>query len=291
MAFKRMTDAEIFEGLEFSFMTESKIRLTILEYINEVSRRKLYLKFDCTSLFQFLTEKFKLSPACAQSRIDGARLLNEIPSIAEDIKSGDLNLTQMSIVARSVREKSKTQAVGTELKREILEEIKGLDLKATQTSVCAKLEIAPVVYEKVRLQADRSSRIEATFTEEQLAEQNRVRDLVSHTHPHLSFEALVDLLTKNFLKRNDPELKATSLNEVTLSQSRGYVPRPVRRVVFKKQKCCQHKNSDGHICGSTFQLQIDHIMPIWAGGGSEIENLQVLCGVHNRLKYKKEAGL
>jgi 5-methylcytosine-specific restriction endonuclease McrA len=288
--FERMTDIEIFKGLEFSFMTESKLRLTILEYIKEVSVRKLYLQYDCTSLFQFLTEKFKLSPACVQSRIDAARLLKEIPAIAEDIKSGDLNLTQMSIVARSVREKSQTQVVEPETKRELLREIKGLDLKATQACVCAKLEIAPVVHEKIRVQADRSSRTEATFSEEQIAEQKRVRELVSHAHPHLTFEGLVDLLTKDFLQRNDPELKATSLNEVTPSQNRSYVPRPVRRIVFKLQKCCQHKNSDGRICGSTFQLQIDHIVPLWAGGGSEIENLQALCGVHNRMKYRNEAG-
>jgi 5-methylcytosine-specific restriction endonuclease McrA len=291
MDFTRMTDTEIFNGLEFSFFTECKIRLTILEYITEVSARKLYLKYDCTSLFQLLTEKFKLSPACAQSRIDAARLLKEIPSIAEHIKSGDLNLSQMSIVARSVREKSKTQAVNTETKKALLEEIKGLDLKTTQAADCAKLEIAPVVPEKIRIQADRSARIEVTFTEEQTAQQNRVKELVSHAHPHLTFEALVDLLTKDFLKRNDPELKSSSHSDATPSQNRSYVPKPVRRVVFRQQKCCQHRNSDGRVCDSRYQLQIDHKVPLWAGGGSELENLQVLCGVHNRQKYRVESGL
>jgi 5-methylcytosine-specific restriction endonuclease McrA len=291
MDFKRMSDQELLNGLESSFVAESKLRLTILELIKEVFNRKLYLQHGCTSLFQFLTEKFKVSPACAQSRIDAMKLLKEIPEIADDIGAGDLNLTQMSIVARSVREKAKTGAVNSELKRELLQEIKGLDIKTTQATVCAKLEIAPVVHEKVRVQADRSVRIEATFSEQQVAEQTRVRELVSHAHPHLSFEALVDLLTKDFLKRNDPELKATSQSEVRVSQRRGYVPKAVRRIIFSEEKCCQHKDSNGRVCGSRFQLQIDHKIPLWAGGTSERENLQLFCGVHNRMKYKTEAGL
>jgi hypothetical protein len=41
-------------------------------------------------------------------------------------------------------------------------------------------------------------------------------------------------------------------------------------------------------CRSKFLLQIDHIVPIWAGGTNAPENLQLLCAVHNRLKYKLE---
>ena len=39
------------------------------------------------------------------------------------------------------------------------------------------------------------------------------------------------------------------------------------------------------ICGSTKGLQYDHIIP-WSRGGSSIDpdNIQLLCGYHNRLK-------
>jgi hypothetical protein len=41
-------------------------------------------------------------------------------------------------------------------------------------------------------------------------------------------------------------------------------------------------------CGSTIELQYDHIIPVALGGATSAENLQILCGPCNR---KKGAGL
>jgi 5-methylcytosine-specific restriction endonuclease McrA len=37
-------------------------------------------------------------------------------------------------------------------------------------------------------------------------------------------------------------------------------------------------------CGSTFELQFDHVIPVALGGATSPENLQVLCGDCNRAK-------
>ncbi len=59
---------------------------------------------------------------------------------------------------------------------------------------------------------------------------------------------------------------------------RGTLPQAMRRVVFERDggQCVQ--------CGTTFDLQYDHILPVALGGATTVENLQLLCGTCNRAK-------
>jgi 5-methylcytosine-specific restriction endonuclease McrA len=52
----------------------------------------------------------------------------------------------------------------------------------------------------------------------------------------------------------------------------------MRRAVFERDggKCAQ--------CGSNFDLQYDHVLPVALGGATTIDNLQLLCGDCNREK-------
>lgn len=56
------------------------------------------------------------------------------------------------------------------------------------------------------------------------------------------------------------------------------IPREVRRTVFERYggKCAE--------CGSTFDLQYDHVIPVALGGATTAENLQLLCAPCNREK-------
>ena len=60
--------------------------------------------------------------------------------------------------------------------------------------------------------------------------------------------------------------------------TREPVPVDVRRVVFERDggKCVQ--------CGSAFDLQYDHILPLSLGGATTVENLQLLCADCNQRK-------
>jgi 5-methylcytosine-specific restriction endonuclease McrA len=59
---------------------------------------------------------------------------------------------------------------------------------------------------------------------------------------------------------------------------RELIPREVRRAVFERDggKCAQ--------CGSNFDLQYDHVIPVALGGATTIGNLQLLCADCNREK-------
>lgn len=60
--------------------------------------------------------------------------------------------------------------------------------------------------------------------------------------------------------------------------NREPIPREVKRAVFQRDggKCTQ--------CGTNFDLQYDHIIPVALGGATTVDNLQLMCGDCNREK-------
>jgi len=56
------------------------------------------------------------------------------------------------------------------------------------------------------------------------------------------------------------------------------IPQDLRRTVFERDggRCVE--------CGSNFDLQYDHVLPVALGGATTVENLQLLCADCNRRK-------
>lgn len=66
------------------------------------------------------------------------------------------------------------------------------------------------------------------------------------------------------------------------SGARKRIPDDIKQYIWTRDSGqCQS-------CGSTVELQFDHIIPVSMGGSSNTENLQILCGPCNR---SKAAGL
>jgi 5-methylcytosine-specific restriction endonuclease McrA len=59
---------------------------------------------------------------------------------------------------------------------------------------------------------------------------------------------------------------------------REALPRELRYAVWERDggRCVE--------CGSAFELQYDHVIPVALGGATSAENLQLLCGDCNRAK-------
>jgi hypothetical protein len=73
---------------------------------------------------------------------------------------------------------------------------------------------------------------------------------------------------------------------------RQELPVKIRRQVFSRaeHRCEFTDSKTGARCTSKFQLEVDHRKPLALGGGDELENLRVLCRVHNQQAWRLSSG-
>jgi hypothetical protein len=93
---KQKTDNVLVADLKALVVKERETLTEILNYLIEVENRRIYLARGYSSLFAFLTSELGYSESAAQRRIEGMRLLRDLPEAEEKIEKGELSLTVAS---------------------------------------------------------------------------------------------------------------------------------------------------------------------------------------------------
>lgn len=270
--------------------TERKITQDVLEYIVEIDRRKLYLEKAYPSLFEFLVKGFGYSPSSAMRRIESARLLREIPEIAEKIQTGSLNLSQLAKVQQTLRMVQKTEGAKIEAsqKIEILKKIENTTHANTELILAQEFNLPTLIFDKEKINRDESVTLTITLTKAQMEILEKAQKLISHILPDKKWpEVFTHLASKEIERRTPKEIKQSSV------KATKHISLTARKAILDPKKaCCQFQDPlTKKNCGHQSYLQIDHIQPKWAGGNNEFNNLQVLCAQHNRFRYKTQVGL
>jgi hypothetical protein len=136
------------------------------------------------------------------------------------------------------------------------------------------------------------SRLHITVSRRFLEKLEKARAALSHSHPGASNDELLEAGLDLLLERHDKRrgIVARPRDEPPPSKT-DHVPAHVKRAVWKRDGArCQWKLAGGGICGSTHRLQLDHVVPRARGGPSTVENLRVLCAVHNDLAARQAYG-
>ncbi|MNK89444.1 hypothetical protein D3C87_1094550 [compost metagenome] len=300
----KLTDEQLENSFRFFIKKERQILHIILEHIKEVSRRELHLK-RYSSLVEYLVKEFRYSETAARARMGAAKLLNEVPALAEKIQDGSMNLAKISELARAVKEKeiATHQKVSAAQKVELVAMISGKTTTESQQDLARALDIKVKEYEKQRVQQDGSVRHEFTASESLHEKLARCRGLTAHQisqeHKAHTLESTIEVLADFYLNAKEGKAKDVATiqklqNEASLGTekiNKAITPR-MRRLVIQRDKCCQHKDPTTNLkCGSRFALQADHKVSLWAGGSNSFENLQALCASHNQYKYRRESQL
>jgi HNH endonuclease len=73
----------------------------------------------------------------------------------------------------------------------------------------------------------------------------------------------------------------------TVHRTTRHIPAAVRRDVFERDgHRCTYAGLTGKQCGSSYDLELDHIQPFAVGGKHVADNLRVLCATHNQHRAK-----
>jgi hypothetical protein len=281
MDIRKLSDDEVIAGLDNRVEFETTNEAEMIDYIREVLYRRLWLKYHANNIYDFMTgAHYHYPPAVAQRKIDAARMMEVFPEIKELMLREELNISQLGMLAQALRQKE----ISLEAQAQVLDLMRGQNIENSRIIINEAFEIQVKKRESVRLQRDGSVRLNATFSKEEWEIITKAKELISHSVPSGEIAKVLTYCAAFTVSKKD---LSTSAAEVKPRQSQG-VSRASRRFVFKRDKTCRFQHPDGRFCGSKYQLQVDHIISKWKGGSNDVENLQLLCGVHNRHKYRTE---
>ncbi|WP_373999199.1 HNH endonuclease [Bdellovibrio bacteriovorus] len=296
--FQNTSNEQLLLRFEKLVRTERKITHLVLLHIAEIEERKIYADLGFDGMYSYLTRGLGYSEGSAYRRLQSARLLKQVPAVAEKIENGSLNLTQLTEVQKCTKGQSAIIA------QEVLSKIENKNTFETHKVLAVELGLPIQIHEKLKPQADDSVRMEITLTKEQFQELEQAKSLLSHICPDGSWSEIISILAKKFntkklagrntlTKENKPtvlKIPTQSVNATAVlqslsrtSSSRKYISvHTKRRLLQKSGGCCEFINPiTKQKCGSKFQLQLDHIQPLALGGSNEINNLRILCRTHN----------
>ena len=311
MSLKSLSNETLNQNLKSLVKSERELLSEILQLISEVDRRKLYLKLAYPSLFEYLTKELGYSFGSAQRRIDAARLMQDVPDLNDKLESGLLNLIQVSVLQKSLREK--TRQTGAKItraeKQSLVKAMEGKSIDQTQSLIAQSLKIQIKTAAKTQVQSDQSVRLEVTLSKDQWEKLKQARELLSNSLPHGSWDQMLEYISDQVIKQKTKlksEIKTEQKtkpaegqqtekqteNAFVQSPTRERISAPVKRAVFARDQNCQNQDpKSNRKCGSKWNLHIDHVRPVWAGGKSEITNLRLLCAAHNLDRYREQSGV
>ncbi len=123
----------------------------------------------------------------------------------------------------------------------------------------------------------------------------RLRALLRHEVPDGDLGRIIETAVTEKLERLEARrfgrTKAPRKASMRPDPSPRHIPAAVRRAVHRRDGGrCRFVNVEGRRCRERHRLEYHHRHPFALGGGSEIENMCLMCPAHNRLMAEIDYG-
>ena len=308
-----MTNAELVFELKTASSDERVLTKKIVELIAEALRRRIWVERAYSSAHRWLVGAFGYSDSSAGRRLDAARILADVPDVAEKLATGELTLSSLSMVQAAFHQEEKRtgEKLTADAKQEVVKKVENQSSAGAARAVAAEFpDVSRAPKESLKPAGADGWTLTVGLSTEQKASLDRARELLSHSHPGATWAEIISHLAGEHAKRCDPLARAEkravrtakalempqsfSATEDSLSQMPGASPltRTARdSVLARAGGACEFIGpKNGSRCGGRVRVEVDHVQPRALGGTDEPGNLRCLCAQHNRFEAERELG-
>ncbi len=296
----RSLDTGEFEiAFEEQLRNERKQSLLSVYFMKEADRRRDWAA-DYSSFRDYCTKKMKMSDSDFYRKHAIMKTLEELPEIESKMIDGTLNQATVSRAVQFFNREARLdqRALSKKEKRDVFDQIENLserqverELAILSPDIASPDRVRPPDKSFERI-VDESLEVKFERLRELLAPQFRGRPSETeflHALADIALEKLdpgQPVHTERKAKRDRVKARVASASEGLQATARVAPSASMKREDRKRceNRCAHVSLLTGEKCGSTFALELDHIVPVALGGQTSVENLRLVCRNHNQ-KY------
>jgi len=274
MKLLEIQDEQLLIDCKEQVLIEKKATSKVLEYLNEIDKRRLWVKEGYGSLFDFCMRYLGYSEGEASRRIQAARLTQRVESVKPLLEKGKVSLTSLTLLSPILTKENAEM---------ILPQVIGKPIR----------EVERVIHQHFPERALKKETFEVELDEELKSLLERAKQIASEKNSNL----LLKKVLKAYVREKTPRKTLGKIPGKPHAPSTSRHTRKIAASTSAKVKAsagyqCEYRSPKGIRCSQTAHLEIDHIRPYALGGSSkDLSNLRTLCKVHNlffaRMVFKK----
>ncbi|MEZ4755109.1 MAG: HNH endonuclease signature motif containing protein [Bdellovibrionota bacterium] len=320
MNLQNLTNTELLNKTKSLALDERKTMIDLLVHLVEVDKRSLYLEQGYSSMFDFLVRALSFSESNASRRIKAIRALALQPKAEKLLRDGSLTISSLCIASVAIKTDSesidrfkgasarKAEQIAAEYKpapkKKLRDSVKPIGRKLEPIELALLDSTFNVERTDIKNLAPVEHEVKFRAGEEFTDKLEEVKKLLSGKYPagitleQVFTECMDTLLDKRCPVRRDKRRKAKIIKlkkpVATVSkpekETTRNIPAKIRDEVYVRDNGQCTYESNGTVCGSSHDLEVDHVVPFGVSKSHEIDNLRLLCREHNMLMAKKAYG-
>jgi hypothetical protein len=317
-----LSDDELLGNLDDLLRQSRRVEAPLVAHIGEVHARHLYARYAASSMFSYCTTILHLSEGEAQLRINVAKAARQHPILLDMLADGRLHLSGIGKLAPVLTLENRDALLARAVyksKRQIEEMVAELAPRPDAPTVMRKLPDRPMpspVPARVELSASGGGpagveaafelprsmpaprpifeplsparyKVQFTAGPELRDDLERLRELLRTEVPDGDLGAIIGkavrILRQRLEGRRFAQTQSPRKPTVTVDGSSRYIPAAVRRFVYRRDRsrCC-FADAKARRCPERHRLEYHHRHPFALGGEPRVDNIFLMCKVHNR---------